>query len=91
LHRPISLAEQWLVQAAPAQVKSPRATLNKEPEYLTTDETRRLIEAIDLHSIYALRDLALLWALACGLRVGEVAAADAQPLGGTPQSYQTTF
>lgn len=67
-------AEHLIERDPAAQVKSPRATLNKEPEYLTTDETRRLLNSIDPHSIYAQRDRALLWALAYGLRVGEVAA-----------------
>ena len=67
-------AEHLIERDPAAQVKSPRATLNKEPEYLTVVETRRLITAIDPHSIYAVRDRALLWALAYGLRVGEVAA-----------------
>lgn len=67
-------AEHLIERDPAAQIKSPRATLNKEPEYLTTGETRRLLAAIDPHSIYAVRDLALFWALAYGLRVGEVAA-----------------
>lgn len=66
---------EHLIERDPAaQIKSPRATLNKEPEYLTIDETRRLIAVIDPQSLYAVRDRALLWALAYGLRVGEVAA-----------------
>jgi integrase/recombinase XerC len=55
-----------------AGVKSPRATLNKEPTYLETDETRKLFDAIDPNGRHAKRDKAMARALAVGLRVGEV-------------------
>ena len=66
--------EQGLIAADPAStVKSPRALVGAEPEYLTTDDTRRLLNSVDVGSPYAARDHALLWALAYGLRAGEVA------------------
>ena len=66
--------EQRLIKTDPAaQVKSPRALVGQDPEYLTTDESRRLLESVDAHSLYGARDLALLWALAYGLRAGEAA------------------
>ena len=55
-----------------ALVKSPRAVLNQEPDYLTTDESRKLFDAINPNGKHAKRDRAMAWALAVGLRVGEV-------------------
>ena len=55
-------------------VKSPRPTLNREPTYLETNETRRLFDAIDPAGRHAKRDQAMAWVLATGLRVGEVVA-----------------
>lgn len=52
-------------------VKSPRAERNREPEFLTTPESRKLFEAIP-NTKHARRDLALLWCLSYGLRVSEV-------------------
>lgn len=52
-------------------VKSPRAERNKEPEFLTTDESRMLFDAIP-NTKHAARDRALLWCLSYGLRVSEV-------------------
>jgi len=46
--------------------------LNREPEYLTTEETRRLFAAIDPNGKHGKRDRAIAWVLALGLRVGEV-------------------
>lgn len=60
-----------MIDHDPAQsVQSPRAVLNREPEYLTADETRKLFDAID--GKHAARDRAVLWVLALGLRAGEV-------------------
>jgi site-specific recombinase XerD len=67
-------AEQLIAHDPAAQVKSPRPLRNKEPEYLTTEETRKLFNCVDRHSPYAKRDRALLWTLSYGLRVGEVAS-----------------
>jgi len=65
--------EEGMIDHDPARsVKSPRAVLNREPEYLTTDESRKLFDAIDPNGKHAARDLAMAWALAVGLRVGEV-------------------
>jgi site-specific recombinase XerD len=64
---------EGLIDHDPAQlVKSPRAVLNQEPDYLTTDESRKLFDAIDPNGQHAKRDRAMAWALAVGLRVGEV-------------------
>jgi len=52
-------------------VKSPRAERNREPEFLTTSETRKLFDAIP-NTKHSCRDLALLWTLVYGLRVSEV-------------------
>jgi integrase/recombinase XerD len=52
-------------------VKSPRAERGKEPEFLTTPETRKLFDAIP-NTKHARRDKALLWTLCYGLRVSEV-------------------
>ena len=41
---------------------------------MTTDESRKLLDAIDPKGRHAKRDKAMLWALAVGLRVGEVVA-----------------
>lgn len=52
-------------------VKSPRSERNREPEFLTTPESKKLFEAIP-NTKHARRDLALLWCLSYGLRVSEV-------------------
>jgi len=65
--------QEGMIDHDPARsVKSPRAVLNREPEYLTTEESRKLLDAIDSNGKHAARDLAMAWALAMGLRVGEV-------------------
>jgi integrase/recombinase XerC len=65
-------AEGLIAHDPAALVKSPRAVLNQEPEYLTTDETRKLFDAIDPNGKHAARDRAATWALSVGLRVGEL-------------------
>jgi len=68
---------EGMIDHDPARsVKSPRAVLNQEPEYLSTDETRRLFDALDPQGRHVARDRAMLWALAMGLRVGEVVTLD---------------
>jgi len=66
-------AEGLIERDPAAQVKAPRPTLNKEPEYLELAETRKLIQSVDNGSAYAARDRSLVWILSYGLRVGEVA------------------
>lgn len=69
---------EGMIDHDPAKsVKSPRATLNKEPEYLTTDESRKLFDMTDRTDK---RGLAMLWGLTVGLRVGELTALDVQDL-----------
>jgi integrase/recombinase XerC len=65
-------AEGLIAHDPAALVKSPRAVLNQEPEYLTTDESRTLFDAIDPRGRHAKRDRAMTWVLSAGLRVGEV-------------------
>jgi site-specific recombinase XerD len=60
-------------------VKAPRAERNKEPEFLTTDESRKLFDAIP-NTKHQRRDRALLWCLAYGLRVTEIASLDSSDL-----------
>ena len=64
-------AEGLIDRDPAALVKSPRAILNREPDYLTTEDTRKLFEVIP-NGKHGKRDRAILWALALGLRVGEV-------------------
>lgn len=52
-------------------VKAPRAERNREPEFFSTDESRKLFGAIP-NTKHQRRDLALLWCLSYGLRVSEV-------------------
>jgi site-specific recombinase XerD len=64
---------EGLIDHDPAKsVKSPRAVLNQEPEYLTSDESKRLFDAIASNGKHAARDRAMAWVLAVGLRVGEI-------------------
>ena len=48
-----------------ASLKLPRALGNRAPVFLTLDETRKLLDTAKLP-----RDVALLWSLAYGLRIG---------------------
>ena len=56
-----------IIPANPAaSLKLPRALGNRAPVFLTLDETRKLLNTAKLP-----RDVALLWCLAYGLRIGE--------------------
>jgi site-specific recombinase XerD len=64
-----------LIKTDPAAtVRPPRAMQDKAPTYLTTEETRRLLAAVDTAASHGHRDVAILYALAHGLRVAEVCA-----------------
>jgi len=65
--------EAGLIKSDPAVVvRPPRAIRDQEPTYITTDETRRLLASVDDDARHAVRDRAMLYTLAHGLRVSEV-------------------
>ncbi|MBN1889463.1 MAG: tyrosine-type recombinase/integrase [Thermoflexales bacterium] len=82
--------EVGLLEKSPAEgVKSPRPELNREPAYLETDEMKRLFDLVG-QSRHGTRDLAMLWCLATGLRVGEVITLDVKdvvPPNGDGQAW----
>ena len=68
--------ESGIIALDPAVgLKLPRVLQGKVPTYLTMQETRDLFESVPAGR-YAKRDRAMLWCLAHGLRVAEVAALD---------------
>ena len=57
-----------------AKINLPRAVQGRAPTFITTEETRGLLDAVYIEDRYARRDLAMLWCFAHGLRLAEVAA-----------------
>ena len=68
-------AQGWIGEDPAKSVKVPRKERGRTPTYLTVEETRRLLEAVDPRSRTGKRDRAILWLLVgAGLRVGEIVA-----------------
>ena len=66
--------ESGLHKANPAaEIRLPRAVQGKAPTFITIEETRCLLDTVDIEDRYARRDLAMLWCFAHGLRLSEVA------------------
>lgn len=70
---------EGLLSNDPAKgVRSPRGIINRERAYLQTSEMRALFDVIDPKGRHGKRDKAMTWALAMGLRVGEVTTLNVQ-------------